>query len=49
MNQGTYALMLVQKLSDLNDKAELVANKGFYHSWPEQYLEVLFKHRKDPR
>jgi hypothetical protein len=49
MNQGTYALMLVQNLTDLNEKAELVAKKGFYHSWPKEYLEVLFKHRKDPR
>ena len=49
MNQGTYALMLVQNLTDLNEKAELVAKKGFYHSWPAEYLEVLFKHRKDPR
>jgi hypothetical protein len=49
MNQGTYALALVQSLSDLNEKAQLVARKGFYDTWPEEYLEVLFKHRKDPR
>jgi hypothetical protein len=49
MNQGTYALALVQSLSDLNNKAQLVAKKGFYDTWPEEYLEVLFKHRKDPR
>jgi hypothetical protein len=49
MNQGTYALALVQSLSDLNEKAQLVAKKGFYDSWPEEYLELLFKHRKDPR
>ena len=49
MNQGTYALALVQSLSDLNEKAQLVAKKGFYDSWPEEYLEVLFKHRTDPR
>jgi len=49
MNQGTYALALVQSLSDLNEKAQLVAKKGFYHKWPEQYLQALFKHRKDPR
>jgi len=49
MNQGTYALALVQSLTDLNEKAQLVARKGFYDSWPEEYLEVLFKHRKDPR
>jgi len=49
MNQGTYALALVQSLSDLNEKAQLVARKGFYDTWPKEYLEVLFKHRKDPR
>ena len=49
MNQGTYALMLVQSLPDLNEKAQLVAKKGFYDTWPEAYLEVLFKNRKDPR
>jgi hypothetical protein len=49
MNQGVYALALIQSLSDLNEKAQLVAQKGFYNSWPEEYLEVLFKHRTDPR
>jgi hypothetical protein len=49
MNQGTYALMLVQNLSDLNEKAQLVAKKGFYDTWPEEYLQALFNHRKDPR
>jgi len=49
MNQGTYALALVQSVSDLNNKAQQVARKGFYDTWPEDYLEVLFKNRKDPR
>ena len=49
MNQGTYALALVQSLSDLNDKARLMARKGFYDSWPEEYLQALFRHREDPR
>jgi hypothetical protein len=49
MNQGTYALALVQSLSDLDQKAQLMASKGFYHTWPSEYLETLFKHRKDPR
>jgi hypothetical protein len=49
MNQGTYALALVQSVSDLNTKARLMANKGFYHTWPEQYLQALFQHRQDPR
>jgi hypothetical protein len=49
MNQGTYALALIQSLSDLNQKAELMARKGFYDTWPEEYLTTLFQHRKDPR
>ena len=49
MNQGTYALALVQGLSDLNQKAKLVARKGFYDTWPEEYLKVLFENRLDPR
>jgi hypothetical protein len=49
MNQGTYALALVQSLSDLDTKAQSMASKGFYDSWPEEYLIDLFQHRKDPR
>jgi hypothetical protein len=49
MNQGTYALALVQSLSDLDAKAKTMAEKGFYHNWPEEYLVGLFEHRKDPR
>ncbi len=49
MNQGTYALALVQSVSDLNAKAKTMADKGFYHNWPEEYLQGLFQHRKDPR
>jgi hypothetical protein len=49
MNQGRYALALVQCLSDLNAKAQQMASKGFYHGWPEEYLQGLFNHRQDPR
>ncbi len=49
MNQGKYALALVQCLSDLNTKARQMASKGFYHNWPEEYLQGLFQHRQDPR
>lgn len=49
MNQGTYALALVQSLSDLDVKAKIMARKGFYDTWPEDYLVSLFQHRKDPR
>jgi hypothetical protein len=49
MNQGTYALALVQSVSDLDAKAKMMASKGFYHAWPEDYLQALFQHRQDPR
>lgn len=49
MNQGTYAMSMCQSLSDLNDKAHHMASKGFYSSWPEEYLQALFQHREDPR
>jgi hypothetical protein len=49
MNQGTYALAMCQSLSDLDAKARQMADKGFYHTWPEEYLEILFQHRQDPR
>lgn len=49
MNQGKYALALVQSLSDLDQKARLIARKGFYTGWPEDYLQDLFHHRQDPR
>lgn len=49
MNQGAYALALVQSLSDLDNKARAMARKGFYDTWPEEYLQELFQHRQDPR
>lgn len=49
MNQGTYALAMCQSVSDLNSKARMMADKGFYHAWPEEYLQQLFEHRQDPR
>ncbi len=49
MNQGTWALAMCQSLSDLDVKARIMANKGFYHTWPEEYLQQLFEHRQDPR
>ena len=49
MNQGRYALALVQNLTDLNHKARAVARQGFYDNWPEPYLQDVFAHRQDPR
>jgi hypothetical protein len=49
MNQGTYALAMCQSVSDLNARARHMASKGFYDTWPEEYLTALFQHREDPR
>ena len=49
MNQGTYALALVQSLGDLDKKAKAMARQGFYNAWPEEYLTMLLQHRRDPR
>ena len=49
MNQGKYALVLVQSLSKLNTAAKQMGAKGFYHAWPEEYLAELFENRVDPR
>jgi hypothetical protein len=49
MNQGKYALVLVQSLSKLDQAAKQMGSKGFYHAWPEEYLAGLFRHRVDPR
>jgi len=49
MNQGKYAMALVQSLSELNAKAKVMAAQGFYDSWPQEYLQALFQHRQDPR
>lgn len=49
MNQGTWALLLVQSQSKLAEAAEQLAARGYYDGWPEQYLESLFHGRRDPR
>ena len=49
MNQGTWALCFVQNLAKLDNHAQLLAQQGYYHNWPEQYLADLFAGRRDPR
>lgn len=49
MNQGTHALVLVQSLPDLDQKAAAMGRKGFYDTWPDTYLKELFQYRQDPR
>jgi hypothetical protein len=49
MNQGTYAICFLQNLQKLNEHARMLADKGFYNGWPEDYLNGLFRGRQDPR
>ncbi len=49
MNQGTWAIVFIQPLDKLNHFARLIASKGYYDGWPEDYLQGLFKGREDPR
>ena len=48
MNQGTYALLFVQLLSKLEEAAAQLAPRGYYHDWPQEYLDGLFEGRQDP-
>ena len=48
-NQGTWAIAFIQPLSKLNHFARLIAAKGYYDGWPEDYLQALFEGREDPR
>lgn len=49
MNQGQWAIAFLQPLGKLNDFARLVAARGYYDGWPEDYLVDLFQFREDPR
>jgi hypothetical protein len=49
MNQGTWAIAFVQPLDELNRFARLIADKGYYEGWSEDYLKELFEFRQDPR
>jgi hypothetical protein len=49
MNQGTWAIVFLQHLDKLNHFARLIAGRGYYEGWPEDYLKTLFEFREDPR
>ena len=49
MNQGVWALVFVQHLAELDHFARHIADRGYYEGWPEEYLQMLFEGRKDPR
>jgi hypothetical protein len=49
MNQGQYAICFLQDLAKLDAHAVMLADRGFYQDWPDEYLSVLFAGRQDPR
>lgn len=49
MNQGTWAIVFVQARGKLDAHARNLADRGYYHDWPEDYLKILFAGRQDPR
>jgi hypothetical protein len=49
MNQGTWALLLLQSQSKLEEAAQQLAARGYYDGWPEEYLASVFHGRPDPR
>ena len=48
-NMGKYALILIQDKAKLEEHARVLAHKGYYNGWDEEYLQEVFAHRKDPR
>ena len=48
-NMGKYALVLIQDKAKLHDHAKMIAHRGYYDNWNEEYLQDVFAHRKDPR
>ena len=48
-NMGKYALVLLQDKTKLNEHARMLAHRGYYDGWDEEYLQEIFAHRKDPR
>lgn len=45
MNFGKCGLLLVQKLSKLNDASEQLRQKGYYDTWPEENLDAVVNWR----
>ena len=49
MNQGTWALLLLQQTAKLEQAAQQLATRGYYNQWPEEYLQSVFNGRQAPR
>lgn len=49
MNQGTWALLLLQQTAKLEQAAQQLATRGYYNQWPEEYLQSVLQGRQDPR
>ena len=43
MNHGCYALILVQRRDKINRAREMLAKKGYYDNWDEEYLKSVIQ------
>lgn len=48
-NHGRHALSVVAEVESLNSGSKALHERGYYNGWPEDYLELLFEDRQDPR
>jgi len=42
LNNGTYALLLVQERKKLEDARKILKSKGYYDNWSKEYLQEVF-------
>lgn len=47
MNQGTYQLFFLQKLSSLEKASADLQKNGYYHSWDPEYLKRVVQTRQE--
>lgn len=48
MNQGDWALLLIQDLNRLQSAAAQLADRGYYDTWTAEYRSRVFAGRQDP-
>ena len=47
MNQGKWALILIQAIAKLNAASDILAKQGYYDLWTQQQLDDVVTWRKD--
>ncbi len=45
MNQGTWALVLIQSLSKINHASNILEKQGYYKNWPQQAIDDVVRWR----